>query len=239
MLGIVLSGSCEHGRPEGPRLAVAEGDVIGIAPRTPQWWRVTGDKPWSVISCIFTPRPHWVPWLAWRATAPGFVVVRPIADRLAPVRAAFQAAADWSASGHADAVDRAAHAIEGAILECAAHWREQREPDPRIERAVAALVRDLKRPMRLQDLVRLSGLSRAQLLRRFTRAVGCSPMAYRARLRLQRARELLLRSHLSIKEIAASVGFDDSCYFSRWFRAADGAAPGRWRDAAARNGPAP
>lgn len=229
VLGYVRAGACEHGPPQGPRLQVGDGDVVGIAPRTPQWWRVLGDRPWQVISCIFQPRPHWLPWLAWRETAPGFAIVHPPSTQRRSLGRQFEAALRWSSSGRADALDHAAHALEGVILACAAWWRPVPLGDERIQRVIDALAQDLAKPMQLAQLARWSGISRAQLLRRFRRVVGCSPIAYQSRLRLQRARALLQHSPLSVKEIAACVGFRDPGYFCRWFRLQEGSPPRRWR----------
>jgi AraC-like DNA-binding protein len=46
------------------------------------------------------------------------------------------------------------------------------------------------------------------------------------------ARQLLLGTDLSAEAIAARVGFSDSTYFNRRFRAYHGASPGRWRSGA-------
>ncbi len=59
-------------------------------------------------------------------------------------------------------------------------------------------------------------------------------MAYLARLRLQRASQLLRLSDLPIKAVAGAVGFPDQRYFSAWFHRLRGETPSAHRDAATR-----
>ena len=59
----------------------------------------------------------------------------------------------------------------------------------------------------------------------FRKAFGFSPVEYRTRLRLRRARELLVSSRLNVGEVASAVGFEDALYFSRVFRNVYGRTP--------------
>lgn len=63
----------------------------------------------------------------------------------------------------------------------------------------------------------------------FKRAFGCSPRDMMLRLRLQHAKNLLLESSLSIKEIAQRCGYHRQHEFARAFRQQTGAAPTEWR----------
>jgi len=47
--------------------------------------------------------------------------------------------------------------------------------------------------------------------------------------RMQRAGEFLVSSELSIKEVAARLGFADSYGFSRTFKTFSGQSPTQWR----------
>ncbi|HLL88337.1 MAG TPA: helix-turn-helix transcriptional regulator, partial [Tepidisphaeraceae bacterium] len=65
----------------------------------------------------------------------------------------------------------------------------------------------------------------------FRAHTGTSPMGYVRKVRVDHARRLLADVDLSIKEVAARVGFDDAFHFSKVFRAVDGLAPTRYREA--------
>ena len=84
-------------------------------------------------------------------------------------------------------------------------------------------------PITLAELVAMSGMSRRNFLRAFESTMGCPPITYLIRLRIRRASELLRRDDCSITDIAMAVGFNDSNYFSRQFRAVTGESPRDYR----------
>jgi hypothetical protein len=63
----------------------------------------------------------------------------------------------------------------------------------------------------------------------FRKTFGCSPREMLQRLRMAHAKNLLLESSLSIKEIAARVGYLQQHDFNRVFRRYAGMAPTKWR----------
>jgi AraC-like DNA-binding protein len=73
------------------------------------------------------------------------------------------------------------------------------------------------------------GLSRSRFSHIFTDYMGVSPYKYQLSLRLDKAKELLLESSLSVGEISASVGFSDPLYFSRLFRKNFGISPSKFK----------
>jgi AraC-like DNA-binding protein len=230
VLGICLGGGCEHGQPAGERFTMAAGDVISLRPGTPQRWVVTHADGWDVVSCIFDPRPHWLPWLEFTPAAPGFLRQHLEGGEFRAARRAFMRACAASGSGRPDALDVAAHAIEEALLICRRVRADgDARVDPRVRLALAALAEDLSRPLGLDELATRSGASVPHLLRLFRRHVGASPAAYLARLRHQRAAQLLRHSDLPIKAVARAVGFADQRYFSSWFRRLQGRTPSAHR----------
>ena len=82
---------------------------------------------------------------------------------------------------------------------------------------------------RIPELTRLFGISRATLFRlskmRFGMPLGEQIQEYR----LQQSIHLLLSSHLSIRQIAHEVGYDDPYYFSRLFKKRFGFSPKHMR----------
>ena len=63
----------------------------------------------------------------------------------------------------------------------------------------------------------------------FKKHTGLPPHQYLLQLRIHRARELLCGTDLTVRQIAASLGFEDPYYFSRAFRKMTGRSPNRWR----------
>ncbi len=72
-------------------------------------------------------------------------------------------------------------------------------------------------------------VNRSTLFRHFRNTYGISPKQYIERRRFRKACALLRETSLSIKEIAVTCGFMDSCYFSRAFQKRFGRPPGQWR----------
>lgn len=81
----------------------------------------------------------------------------------------------------------------------------------------------------LPDLAHALGISPATLRRRFVARHGMPPKAYQLRLRLDRAKEMLTLTDQTIEQVARSVGFDDSYYFSRLFHAREHCSPSEFR----------
>ncbi|GAB6010975.1 hybrid sensor histidine kinase/response regulator [Viscerimonas tarda] len=58
---------------------------------------------------------------------------------------------------------------------------------------------------------------------------GCAPNEYLRTMRMKKAAELLATTDLNISEISYQVGFNDSLYFSKCFKAQFGKAPSEYR----------
>ena len=71
------------------------------------------------------------------------------------------------------------------------------------------------------------GLSRAQLFRKVKAKLGVSPVDLIRQIRLQKAKQMLCQTDLSVSEIAYSVGFTSSSYFSKCYKDYFGVAPKR------------
>ncbi len=89
---------------------------------------------------------------------------------------------------------------------------------------------NLEKPLPVEALAEVSGLSRAHFSRVFSASEGVSPAEFVLRKRLQRATRLLTEAaDLSVKEIAVMSGFDDPNYFAKVFRRYFGASPTEFR----------
>lgn len=82
-------------------------------------------------------------------------------------------------------------------------------------------------PLSLHDLARISGISARQIERLFCRYLHTSPGKYYMRLRLNRARDLLTQTSVTVTQAAVASGFVCSSHFARSFKAMFGIPPGR------------
>lgn len=110
-----------------------------------------------------------------------------------------------------------------------------RNPSPdggallRVGEALSYLENNFHNQIDLDELARISNMSRRSFLRVFRSATGISPLAWVLERRITRARNLLRQTDRRITEIAFEVGFNDSNYFTRRFRKSTGMSPRQYR----------
>ena len=81
----------------------------------------------------------------------------------------------------------------------------------------------------VQEIAAELGSSYSNFRKLFKEYTGLSPAFYQQDLKLQRAKELLSTTDLSIKEIAYRLNFDSPDYFSSKFKAKIGCKPSEYR----------
>lgn len=112
-------------------------------------------------------------------------------------------------------------------------WDESAYPpapeDVALEALAAAVRREPSRRWTLDEMARHCHLSRAQFTRRFRAAYRTSPTHFLIQLRLERARQLLIETDLTLEQIAAILGYGDVYFFSRQFKQFSGKTPGEVR----------
>ena len=84
-------------------------------------------------------------------------------------------------------------------------------------------------PLDLDELARSANFSRYHFLRAFRRAFHSTPHEYLTRKRIERAKELLAESELTVTEICFEVGFESLGSFSMLFHKIVGWSPSIYR----------
>ena len=87
----------------------------------------------------------------------------------------------------------------------------------------------LESSLTIQQVAEELGVSYSNFRKLFKEYTGLSPAAYQQDLKLQRAKELLKTTNLSIKEIAYRLNFDSPDYFSAKFKIKTGRKPSEMR----------
>ena len=82
----------------------------------------------------------------------------------------------------------------------------------------------------VEGLIGQLSVGRAQFFRIFKQQTGMSPYRYRLAITIRRAAEMLRESSLSIKQIAAVLGFKNPYHFSKLFRQKVGCPPKVYRE---------
>jgi transcriptional regulator GlxA family with amidase domain len=89
---------------------------------------------------------------------------------------------------------------------------------------------NLDKPLPVEELAKVSGLSRAHFSRVFAESEGVPPAEFVLQQRMQRAAKLLTKAaFIPVKEVAIMSGFDDANYFSKVFRRIYGINPTEFR----------
>ncbi|WP_437501057.1 helix-turn-helix domain-containing protein [Sorangium sp. So ce1099] len=96
-----------------------------------------------------------------------------------------------------------------------------------VRRAIELLREQLAEPVTLDDLAAHAGLEKFHLCRAFRTQVGMSPYAYLTRLRIMRAKEMLVAG-VRPRDIAPQVGLYDQSQLNRHFRRIVGTTPGQY-----------
>jgi len=86
------------------------------------------------------------------------------------------------------------------------------------------------RGISVDDVAQAATVSRRQLERRFKAAMGRSILDEIVRCRVDRARQLLIDTELTLEQVAIASGFASASYFSVVFREKTGNTPQRFRD---------
>ena len=95
--------------------------------------------------------------------------------------------------------------------------------------AMEHMQRHCEKPITLELLAMLCGMSVKYFCKLFKQANGKTAMQYLNEIRLNKACVLLRTTGQSMTEIALSAGFADQCYFSRCFKACKGISPSEYR----------
>jgi len=97
------------------------------------------------------------------------------------------------------------------------------------------LQENYRRPYSLERLASSFGCKPAYLLRLYRRVTGRTPTQDLIRLRIEKAKRLLVgHPHIEIKQVASAVGYDDPLYFSRVFKKETGQNPSAFKDSMSR-----
>lgn len=99
--------------------------------------------------------------------------------------------------------------------------------NPVLIATITLMNRNIEDPLTMDSIAAATGYSRRQLERLFRDATGHAPAEFYRGLRLDRGRNLLSTTNMTLQEIATACGFESVSHFSRRFRERFGAAPSK------------
>lgn len=109
------------------------------------------------------------------------------------------------------------------------------QPSPRYQKKIFYVVQllntEFDQNRSLEEYAQICSLSKFHFLRVFKEITGASPIEYRNKLRMERAKALLSDLGLSISEISTQLGFSSPAYFCDAFKRKNGMSPMQYRKA--------
>jgi LacI family transcriptional regulator len=101
--------------------------------------------------------------------------------------------------------------------------------DPQVATALQFIRAHAGEPINVKDLLNICSLTRRMLDLRFQQALGRTISREIKRVRIERAKDLLRRSPLSIRAVARAAGFHSPRLFARLFHQITGILPTQYR----------
>lgn len=108
----------------------------------------------------------------------------------------------------------------------------QNTPDSQIylDYALKYITDNLCRPIEVEYLAKLIGISQSYLYKLFKQKFNISPKQYIMRTKLNCAKDMLSATNMSVTEIAEAVGYESVLAFSKIFSRKEGVSPQSFRN---------
>lgn len=133
-------------------------------------------------------------------------------------------------SGYQQVVSGVLIQLLGGIISCVKNKDfEGKDIERKIRKARIYFRDNLDKNIDVEELANDLNIGYSYFRRMFKKFTGISPVQYHLMLRLQRAKDLLVSTDMSVKEIALSLGFQSIFYFTRIFKKKMGVPPTEFR----------
>mgnify|MGYP001577997910 FL=1 len=95
----------------------------------------------------------------------------------------------------------------------------------KVEKIIEYMQQNIDTKLNLEDLSKLVQLSSTYLTRIFKETTGYSVIKFFNKIKVDKAKELIIEGDKKVKEVAQILGFTDEFYFSRIFKKIEGISP--------------
>ncbi|MBQ7901507.1 MAG: AraC family transcriptional regulator [Clostridia bacterium] len=100
----------------------------------------------------------------------------------------------------------------------------------RVMPAVNAMEYSMHIPYSISEYAAMCNISSYHFMHVFKKYMGTSPMQYKNKLSMEKAKYLLAHTDMSVGDVARFVGVNDTMYFSKKFRSFTGMSPSAYRN---------
>ncbi|MDG0978560.1 MAG: AraC family transcriptional regulator [Halieaceae bacterium] len=210
------------------RHEIEAGDVIVLPKGQTHSYQALTNKPWTIF---------WIHYLGNKAQDYTDYLLQQTDYRITragnhpQLRSAFQGLLDVARTGYdLSAFLTLSNRLKLLLTELGQTRYQQAAPKGLDLEATQQLMREhLNSQISLDELAQAAFLSKFHFSNRYKRLTGYSPIQHFLNMKMEYACELLDASTLSVKAIAAELGYNDPLYFSRLFKRTIGVAPLTYR----------
>ncbi|GED69819.1 HTH-type transcriptional activator Btr [Brevibacillus reuszeri] len=97
--------------------------------------------------------------------------------------------------------------------------------DHSFQQSIHYIQKEYDKPIMLNKLAKIAGVHPSYYSTLFKQKMGRAPIEYVTAIRMNRAKEILIRTNEKVSDVARQVGYKDEFYFSRRFKKQYGVAP--------------
>ncbi len=210
---------------------IRQGHVLIIPPGAPHIYRADEKEPWSLFWIVFDGHQTQAVLQSLGTNIENPLLYVPDTQQM---RSAFEEVYACLNYHYSDAgllaMTSEVMRLLGKIKLQQGHPRLLRQSaEGHVMETVEFMQRHLNMLLTLDDLAARSGQSVSYYSKLFKQRTGQSPLAYFIQLKIRKACELLDQTEMSLREIAAELGYSDPYYFSRLFKKVQGCAPSTYR----------
>lgn len=95
----------------------------------------------------------------------------------------------------------------------------------KIDRIIEYMRQNINKKITLEELSNIAKLSTFYLSRTFNEATGYPIIMYFNKMKIEKAKELLIEGNKKVKDVAYELGYTNEFYFSRMFKRVEGLSP--------------
>lgn len=110
------------------------------------------------------------------------------------------------------------------------HPFEGKAIENQIRQAKLMILENLRLPITQEKIAKNLGMGYSLFRKKFKEYTGVSPAQYQIQLRINKAKDLLITTNQSFKELAHNLGFESADYFFRLFKQKTGFTPSEFRE---------
>ncbi len=216
----IIEGGCTYTMQDGDRFSVGAGDVLYLAKNAV--YRMDVDEgDYHFIFCDFDfacdePRKSTV------------YTPKNTTDVALWFRRLYRTYSSHAADARAECLSLL-YRIYGAVVLAARGEYVGQSSREKLEAVREHIDRNCGGELSVRALAEMAGMSEVHLRKLFHSLYGTSPLQYIISARIERAKQLMQYSFLSLEECATQSGFSSLAYFSRVFRESVGMTPTAYR----------